>query len=236
MLSLILAEIYDLPPPNHIIENNILGHTKVPPKYDHIPQIAVTHSHPHYLLRLPKTIDILDLPKFLIMVRDPRDILVSAYEKIKGDVLQDLIDTQEQVSFSEFLRLDMNIKKPVADIWQIILFMNSWAPILKTHTDNTMFLQYEDLKKETFEQMKTICNFIEIPNVTDDIIKNAIENSDRSKMRKKLDPNEINADKSVNLKIRNFKDWYNDADKDFVNTIFTQHLKDNFGYDLTDWN
>ena len=111
MLSLILCEIYDLPPPSHVIEDSILGHPKTPPKYDHIPQIAVTHSHPHYLIHLPHAVRQLNLPKFLVMVRDPRDILVSAYEKSKGTNFYQEAGLDKEYSFSDFIRLDMNVKK-----------------------------------------------------------------------------------------------------------------------------
>src|SRR5262245_44769290 len=53
MLSLALAETYNLPAPTSIRDDSIVGHTKTPPKYKDIPQIAVTHSHPHYLMRIP---------------------------------------------------------------------------------------------------------------------------------------------------------------------------------------
>jgi len=236
LLSLVLCEIYDLPLPEHVIEDNVVGHTKTPPRYDHIPQIAVTHSHPHYLLRLPKTIDVLNLPKFLVMVRDPRDILVSAFEKIRGDELRKAINIDHDISFSDFLRVDMNVKKPLADPWKIILFMNSWSPILKTHPNNTTFVRYEDMKADTQTQIKLICDFIGIEGVNEKVIQNAIEGSSRSKMREKLNPNEVNADKSVNLKARNFKEWYSDDDRQFINDVFNRHLKDDYGYYLKDWN
>ncbi|MEM6811142.1 MAG: sulfotransferase domain-containing protein [Pseudomonadota bacterium] len=235
MLSLILCEIYNLPKPNHIIEDNIIGHTKTPPRYDHIPQIAVTHSHPHYLLRLPNVVPVLNLPQYIVMVRDPRDILVSAYEKIKGGQMQKTFNVSEDLSFSEFLQSDIQIKKPVADIWSTIQFMNSWSYILKNHPEHTSLIRYEDLKSDTLKEMKRLCDFMNIEGATKDIIQNAIDQSSRSKMKTKLNPNEINAEKSVNLKARNFKDWYSDDDKLFVNTIFKRYLKNNYSYNLNNW-
>ncbi|MEM9470296.1 MAG: sulfotransferase domain-containing protein [Pseudomonadota bacterium] len=235
MLSLILAEIYNLEPPSHIIEDNIVGHTKTPPKYKHIPQIAVTHSHPHYLLRLPAIIDVLNLPKFMVVLRDPRDQLVSAYERFKGENLKKVLQVDYDVSFSEFLQKFSHHKKPMLDIWKILLFMNSWHGVLKTHPDNTTYLRYEDLKKQTALELKKACDFIGIEGATDAIIENAIENSARDKMREKLNPNDPGADKKVNLKERNFREWYSEDDKAFLNDIFDRYLKGNYGYDLKNW-
>ena len=113
--------------------------------------------------------------------------------------------------------------------------MNGWSAVLKRNPQTTMALQYEALKQDTFDHMKNICEFIGIDQATDDIIQRAIEASSREKMRQKLNPNEENADKSVNLKARNFKDWYSDDDKEFVNMICARYLKDDFGYDLNNW-
>lgn len=234
MLSLVLCEIHNLPPPSHIIEDNIVGHTKTPPKYNHIPQIAVTHSHPHYLLRIQNIQNILKLPKFMVLVRDPRDILVSAYEKAKGEYLDDIMNSGTPVTFSEFLRADIDLKKPFADIWSIILFFNSWGSILAAQPNHKHYTShtYESIKADTEDSLKQICEFIGIEGATNDIIKNAVENSSRQKMKKKLNPDEEQAEKSVNIKIRNFMDWYNEEDFDFVANIFKKHLRYDFGYDL----
>lgn len=235
MLSLVLCDLYDLPPPNHIIEDNVIGHTKTPPKYTHIPQVAVTHSHPHYLLHIPHIEQLLSLPKFLILVRDPRDILVSAYEKSKGSYLDNVMKADKPVNFSQFLRANINLKKPVADIWSIILFFNAWGALSYKTPANYKFMTYEAIKMNPQETLKNVCNFIGIENLTDEVINRAVENSSRKKMKTKLNPNEQQAEKSVNLKIRNFKDWYNAEDRAFVDKIFTSHLKHDHGYNLQDW-
>ncbi|MEM8833575.1 MAG: sulfotransferase domain-containing protein, partial [Pseudomonadota bacterium] len=126
-------------------------------------------------------------------------------------------------------------KKPMLDIWKILLFMNSWHGVLKAHPDNTTYLRYEDLKKQTALELKKTCDFIGIEGTTHAIIEKAIENSARDKMREKLNPNDPGADKKVNLKERNFREWYSEDDKAFLNDIFDRYLKGNYGYDLKNW-
>lgn len=235
MLSMVLCDLYDLPKPEHIWDHKIVGRPKNLPEYKHIPQIVVTHSHPHYLLRLPRLIEMLDLPKFMVGVRDPRDILVSAYEKGKGDYINKLFGVTHDVTFSEFLTSSIDTKKPFADIWSLVLFFNAWGPILDKHPEHTLLMHYETLKKDTPTNLKVVCDFIGIEGVTTNIIETAIENSSRKKMKKKIDPEDVKGDKSVNLEIRSFKQWYSPKDRDFVDSIFAKHLKYDFGYDLQNW-
>ncbi len=187
------------------------------------------------MLRATNIEKILKLPKFLILVRDPRDILVSAFEKAKGPYLDNVMNSQTPVDFSQFLRADMDLKKPFADIWSIILFFNAWGALQHKPAEQYQFMTYENVKENTLEAFKSICNFIGIEGINDRIIHRAIENSSRQKMKKKLNPDEEQAEKSVNLRVRNFKDWYNDEDQKFVNDIFSKYLKYNFGYTLNDW-
>ena len=49
MLGRVLQQIYGLPPLRHIQDDSIIGHTKSPPIYRHIPQIVHSHGYPHAL-------------------------------------------------------------------------------------------------------------------------------------------------------------------------------------------
>ena len=135
MLSHILSKAYDIPAPEKITDDSIVGHTKTPPSYSHIPQIAVTHSHPHYLMRLPFVYKPLKLPKFAVLVRDPREILISIYETTKGEYLDKKMNSND-VTFSQYLKGDVTGKTRIEDIWGIMLFLNSWGS--KSSCANTL--------------------------------------------------------------------------------------------------
>ena len=49
-------------------------------------------------------------------------------------------------------------------------------------TSNLMIITYEDLQREMIKNLKRICNFIDV-GITDNIIKNAIEQSSFNQMR-----------------------------------------------------
>ncbi len=237
MLSLVLCKVHDLPYPENIRADSVVGHTKTPPIYTHIPQIAVTHSHPHYLLRIPQIIQKFNLPKLVVLVRDPRDILVSSYEKTKGSYLNKKVhgDGNKHVSFSDYLRGDISGKTRIEDIWGLTLFFNSWGPVLDKNPDTTTLIKYEDMISNPKEVLKNICAFIGLENVTDKILEDAVAESSRDKMKNKIDINEAKAEKSVNLETRNFKEWYTPEDQKFSDQAFSNHLKYQFGYDLKNW-
>jgi|GEM_PF-1315191 len=238
MLSLVLCKIHDLPYPENIRADSVVGHTKTPPIYKDIPQIAVTHSHPHYLLRIPSIITMIDLPKLIVLVRDPRDILVSSYEKTKGTYLNKKVygDESKHVSFSEYLRGDVRGYTRIEDIWGLTLFFNSWGAISNNKALTLKQVQYEEMIADPKQILADICVFIGIQGATAQILNAVIDETSRDKMKKRIDPTEAKAEKSVNLKIRNFKDWYNQEDRKFTDAVFSKHLKYNFGYNLQDWN
>lgn len=236
MLSLVLCKLYDLPYPENIIADTVVGHTKTPPRYDHIPQVAVTHSHGHYLLHVPHSIRILRVPKIAVLVRDPRDIMVSVYEKTKGEYL-DCYSGKKNVCFEEYLRGDPTgkVSKKIEDIWGLILFFNSWSSVLRANSDQTLLMKYEDFKQDTHTMLKRLCDFIGVEGVTDDIIAQAIAESSKDRMKQRIDVNEDQAARTVNIGSRDFKKWYSDDEKAFVNDVFSKYLKDDFGYKLTEW-
>lgn len=235
MLSLALAERYNLPPPDHIKDDSIVGHTKHPPRYKNIPQIAVTHSHPHYLLRIPGIFKIIDLPKFAVLVRDPRDILVSMYEKNRGDHMKKKMSTDEDVTFSRFIRGDVTGGTRIGDIWQIILFFNAWGPVAAAHPGHVMMAKYEDLKNDTPGTLRRICDHAGLNDISNDVLARAVANSSKEHMRKRLDKSEDVYDKSVNLGQRDFRAWYNDEDRAFVERVCKRYLKYDFGYPIGVW-
>ncbi len=234
MLSLVLCNLHSLPYPENIKADTVVGHTKTPPQYNQIPQIAVTHSHPHYFLRIPNFIDNFGVPKLIVLVRDPRDILVSSYEKTKGEYLDKKME-RANVTFSNYLQGDVTGKTRIEDIWGLTLFFNSWYPVLQSNPDHTLMVHYEDMIENTEQILSRVCQFIGLDGVTDDILKKVVEDSSRRKMKKNIDPNEAQAEKSVNIARRNFREWYNDNDRQFTDDVFSRYLKYDFGYDLKDW-
>ena len=229
MLSLVLAEIHNLPKPEHIRDDSIIGHPKNPPIHENIPQIALTHSHPHYLMRLPAVYGPLHVPKCAFIIRDPKDMLVSIYKKSEGAHIVEKYG-QSEVSFSEYLRTPIDAKVRLENIWGILRFFNAWGAAQKANPKNNKAFKYEDLIKDTHSTLKTLCDHIGVQGVSDEILQTAIDQSSKENMRKKLDTSEDQYERSVNLKRENTDDWFCPEDHAYFKTICDRYLKFDFGY------
>lgn len=228
MLSLAIAEKFGLPEPAHIRDDAIVGHTKAPPKYKNIPQIAVTHSHPHYLMRL-RLFTYLQLPRFVVLVRDMRAILVSIYEKSRGEHLDKKMHLKD-VDFQTYLRGDVTGNTRIEDIWGLILFFNAWGAVHKNNPERVLIVRYEDLAANTLSTLRAVRDHIGLEELSDDSLQRAIEKSSKNEMKKRIDATEDQGDKSVNLVDRDFLKWYSESDMEFLREACRRHLKYDFGY------
>jgi len=224
LLSLVLAELYDLPEPEHIRSNAIVGHPKAPPRYPGIPRIVTSHNHAHYLMRAPWAFRLLKLPRFVVLVRDVRAILVSNYEKWNGDY---------RVDFATYLRGDVRGKAFVTDIWEIMRFFNSWGPVAAAHTDAVIIQRYEDILADPEAAFARICRHLGIAGATDAVLARAIARSSREEMAKRPDPSEDHADKVVNVAARDPESRFDAEARAFLRETCRRNLHYDFGYGLT---
>ena len=231
MLGWAFSEYYDLKGPEHINDDSIIGHPKNKPLYPHIPQIAMTHSHPHYLMRIPGAYDSLGLPRYIVLVRNIKAILVSIYEKSKGDHLDKKMGLQD-VDFKTYLKGDVTGRTRIEDIWGLIQFFNAWGAVQAARPDKVSVIHYEDLTSNTCDTMLEICRLIGIEDMKRETIERAVQNSSRKEMQKRLDPNESVYERAVSSKERNFMEWYDEEAHRFIDDICTRHLRYTLGYKL----
>ena len=221
MLSHILIEMYDLPPMQHIQDNSIIGHTKSHPKYNSIPAIVHSHSHPHFFtLGLP----FLHFPKYLVLVRELRSSLISHYERFRK--------RYNNISFSEYLRGDIYQKRFFSDIYSRIRFMNEWGRILEKNDKRIICIRYEDMLHDPFYSLKQICNFFGIENVPDKILLNAIAENSKEKMEQRRNPDQKTeiVRSGSGLPIENYFIHENQV---FFDHICSRYLLYDFGYNYS---
>ena len=222
MLGLTLAKLYDLPPPYYLQDNSIIGHPKSPPLWEQIPHIVATHSVSHILLRSRSLFRLLHFPKYLILVRDIRDVLVAHYERHKGEYNMD---------FSTHLRGDVRGKKYYNDIWWCVRFLNGWGPVVERHPEQAAVLKYEDLRADTRGQLARVCEHFRIEGVTPDLIDEVVAGASKEEVAKRPDPRWTGTELGVvRMDSRPSEEWYTDADRRFVAEVCRRNLKYTFGY------
>ena len=213
----------------HIGDDKIVGHPKNPPIYDHIPKLAVTHSHPHYMMRCASLHDYFQWPRYAFLVRNPKAILVSIYEKSKGEHIDKKFG-KDNVTFSEYLKCDIQKDNRLENLWGIIRYFNAWGCVYKNCEKNVLLIQYEEIEKNTEHVLKQLCNHFGLENITSDILRTAIQRSSRQEMRQKLNASEDQYQRSVNIQKNNFEDWFSEDDNHYYHDICKRYLHYDFGY------
>src|SRR3989338_7993083 len=109
--------------------------------------------------------------KLVLMIRDPRAVLVSLYHDYNSRKVW-----KEGKTISEFIR------DPDWGLAQVLRFMNLWAEELK-HRNDILVLKYEDLYLETVQEMKRFLAYL--PLAADDaVIESAVHFGSAKNMRK----------------------------------------------------
>lgn len=218
ILSAIMIDIYDLPTMKHIQDDSIIGHPKSPPLYDNIPKIVHSHSYPHGLtLRMP----FLHFPKYVILVRDMKEGLVSHYERFS--------EYYGNVDFKSFLHGDVTQKQFRSDIYSRIRFMNEWGSVIDRNPGKLHILTYEDLRRDPLENLKNLCQFFGIDGATDEIISSAIEKNTKGKMAE-MATNPLVETTIVRTGGKKAGDYFDLDNTAFFNTICRNYLTHDFGY------
>jgi hypothetical protein len=223
MFGLLLARLHDLPPPEHIGWSAFVGRPKALPRLNGVPRLVASHSIAHPALRLAPVFRLGRQPRYLLLVRDIRAILVSVYEKwYRHD---------GRVSFSEFLRGDVaNSRTYICDIWELMRFYNQWGPVLERFPDRCMLVRYEDMVAAPQANFGNICQHFGLTGVTPALLREVVGQASKEEMARRPDPTEPRHDKVVRADGRSVAEWYGDADRDFVAQTLRRNLRYNFGY------
>lgn len=225
MLSLVLAEIYDLQEPSHIQDDSIVGHPKNPPVYKFIPKIVHSHSIPHRFLISSGVSCFFKKPSYVILVRDPRASLISQYERFyKGTA---------DFSFDEFLRCHPHDGRFASNIWTRITFMNLWGEMVEKHSDFTLRVRYEDFQSKTFSNLKKVTQFLfHDMSITDNVLKKAVDMASRDKMAQNQNP-EVKTTVVRKKARKTLDEYFTPENEKYLRKICRQNLKYDWGYDLT---
>lgn len=223
LVTHIIAHEYGLPVPDNIRSNALVGGPNRIPSH-HGPKIVQSHKIPGPLFTLPIWRDFLKFPRYLVLIRDPRISTASHYKKHgKGS----------PKSFSEFLRNKGGDDHFTKDIWDDIRFLNTWIPLAKTWPSHVRLVRYEDLRANTFDTLKLVTEFLDIPIRRANTLEWSIEQCSKESMSIREDSSRrfrvVRPDETSPLSI------YSIEDKAYFLDVYRRHLKTDIPYDLTQW-
>lgn len=156
-----------------------------------IPRIIVTHDDKPFWKRpeeLERSKESYRNAKVIFLVRNPRDVVVSSYfERTKRVHLYQKDDQQlehYEGTVNDFL------SEPVGSLDTIIAFYNVWAAN-RNVPKGFLLVRYENLHTEPIEEVRKIFKFLQLPDVSDETIRKAVELSKFDRMRKLEEVQEI---------------------------------------------
>lgn len=106
----------------------------------------------------------------LLLVRDPRDVMVSYYFDL----------TRRNVQFEG--DLDAFIRSPRYGIDRMIDFLNSWVDHVRTPSRFSI-ARYEDFHADAAAALRAVLRFFEVPDVSDAVVAGAVERTSFARMR-----------------------------------------------------
>lgn len=228
MLSVLMANLYKLPEPVYLQDSDFILAPKGTAKHPSIPRFVSSHTIASPLLANRLVLPFLRLPKYVLLVRDPRAILVSHY--LRGKL-------RNKISFAEYLRADIQALKQTGrrrfdkDIWWDIRFQNSWARMLALLPDEVHLVRYEDMRVDTVGQLHEVAHFLELPDANADILAHAVSQSSKEALSQKEAPDKkyaiVRPDDAANP-----LEMYSEDDKRFFLRAYRNYCKADFGYDL----
>lgn len=177
--------------------------------------------------------------KVVFLVRDPRDVVVSAFfEKSKRGGAR-------YGNRAWTGTLDDFLKEPVGSLDTIIAYFNVWYRS-RAQFKGFHLLKYEALHENTIAEIRALCAFCEFDFATEALIAKAIEEAKFEKMRKleksgklrsprltPIDPKDEESFKTRKGKIGGYREQMTEDQIAYVNERIDQKLDPALGYCTT---
>jgi hypothetical protein len=202
-----------------------------------VPRISFTHAGSSWESRVRKETEISRIDparfapgRFVFLVRDPRDVQVSAYHHIRY--------RNEIASVTA----DDMIENEFVGLGKLITFMNTWLSFCKRHPGRCKLIRYEDLQTRPIEVVSVLCKFIGIV-VDESAIRSAVENCSFAKMRQAeqqstgrnpwLTPGDAGKQESFKVrqgKVGGYAEFFNATQREVIDQRISEELAPEFGY------
>lgn len=226
ILATAISKELGISPPKTSYASDMIGGPKDAKIYPGIRPFGHSHTIPNFLISYKWLHNICGLPRYVVVVRDIRSMLVSHYEKYK---------VEYGCTFSEYLRGDVSNRRFDSDIWWCIRFQNVWGRAIARHPEDFLVIRYEDMIANTLMELKKINVFLGL-NISEQSLIYGILESTKEKMNMKPEkPSHVAKGivaKRIAIKMETvpYAVMFSENDLAFLRMTFSKYLKYDFGY------
>jgi len=223
MLSHAMAHRHGVPPPQRSsgrLSEDFVGHPAWPRRHPGLPFIGLSHNLPSIAFAWPWLRRLLRLPPVVVLVRDPKEAMLSHFVKWRGPL---------ELSMHDYVHRASTKRRQLANAWWYIDFFNRWGRIAKGAPRDILVVRYEDLEAAPAQWLERISSHLGLGLETADLDA-AVAVSSRGALKATLDPGygeEIVPDAADRAAVR-----FSTDDERALNAQFKAHLVHDFGYGL----
>ena len=216
-------------------------------QHPHLPMIAVVHDD-RPMLKTPRELNtskgMYKNKDVILLVRDPRDVIVSSYyeKKKRGDLFGENPYESRASSFDGSLA-DF-ISQEVGGFDTILAYYNIWAQN-RSVPKGFMLVRYEDMHAKAQNELRRVLDFLGLKDINDNTINEAVEYASFNRMRRmesegkfeteilkpanKADPDSYKTRKGV---VGGFEEYLSADQINALNAKMRNTLSGFFGYNV----
>ncbi|NEP21579.1 sulfotransferase domain-containing protein [Moorena sp. SIO3I6] len=249
MIGTALQQQFDLSHPD--IKQKMLSLTPLAELHPNIPTILIDHDdNPQWNKpeELQTSKDRYKNVKVIFLVRDPRDVVVSAYFEQKKRVYLWADGFKQDKSLKKYLdrikpyegNLSEFIYEDVGSLKTLLRYYNIWKKNRHIPKD-FLLVRYEDIHENPHQELRIVLDFLGV-QYRDEVINEAVNYSSFEKMRNmektqkfdlKLKPANLEDEESYKTrkgKVGGFAEYLNEKEIAYINHLINDTLSDFYGY------
>lgn len=222
-----------------ITENKIIRFDNFHRVNPEIPRIFFTHNSQRFRPNAPlASVDDYRIKKLLLLVRDPRDVLVSSYFHFTKRYLP---KNAAGVPHARYDGPDGLFAYVVDQLPRVLDFLNDWSRNLGS-IEKALLVRYEDLREDPIAQLTRVMSFIG-GEFSSELIENAVSFGSFENLREResrrffessrLQPRDDRDASSFKVrrgKVGGYRDYLTDEQADRIDAVLSERLVADLGY------
>ncbi len=221
MLSHALAHRNGLNPPARSSgrqSEDFVGHPRGPRLYPGLPFIASSHNLPSVVFSWRWLRRLLRLPPIVVLVRDPKEAMLSHFVKWRGPL---------GLSMHDYVHSASTKRRQLANVWWYVDFFNRWGRIAGSAPGAVLVVRYEELQAAPAYWLGRISTHLGL-DLDAEAIQAAIAISSRDVVRDALDP--AYGETIVPDAMERATTRFSAVESAVLRDQFEAHMRHDFGY------